>query len=230
MLGLVALSSCSSWRRITTKDGSAPKKKVTRNKRDIKFIDGIEVTPGSVVTSKHRSASTRQSKKNQYSAFNNPDPDIAPGNIERVNLIQLKYAIIMDATVERLPNIYLLQAIDEWWGTRYCMGGSSKNCIDCSAFTQEVMRSVYGVQLPRTAQEQYDASQKVDLQDLKQGDLVFFHSGRRGGISHVGVYIANNKFVHASTSGGVTISDLNDNYWRAKFKGGGRVLLTALSQ
>ena len=143
--------------------------------------------------------------------------------IENANMLQLKYAIATDATVEKLTNIPLLETIDKWWGTKYCMGGSTDNCIDCSAFTQVVLHDVYQVSLPRTSQEQYNISEKIELEDLREGDLVFFNTGGKD-ISHVGVYLLNNKFVHAATSGGVMISDLNDKYWQPKYRGAGRVI------
>jgi cell wall-associated NlpC family hydrolase len=84
------------------------------------------------------------------------------------------------------------------------------------------MRDVYQQSLPRTAQEQYNAAEKVELEDLREGDLVFFNTSGKD-ISHVGVYLLNNKFVHAATSGGVMISDLNDVYWQPKYRGAGRM-------
>jgi lipoprotein Spr len=77
----------------------------------------------------------------------------------------------------------------------------------------------FGINLPRTAREQYDATKRISRTDLKEGDLVFFNT--QGGVSHVGVYLQNNKFVHAS-SGGVTISDLFEPYWERRFIGVGR--------
>ena len=144
------------------------------------------------------------------------------GDIERADWLQLKYAIMLDANVEKLNNVSMLKTIDDWWGTRYCMGGSTKNCIDCSAFTQVVLQDVYGASLPRTAQEQFNYTERVTLEDLSEGDLVFFNTSGRG-ISHVGIYLHNNKFVHAATSGGVMVSDLNDSYWQPRFRGAGRV-------
>ncbi|HEY8398082.1 MAG TPA: NlpC/P60 family protein, partial [Flavihumibacter sp.] len=111
--------------------------------------------------------------------------------------------------------------IEEWWGTRYRYGGNTKQGIDCSAFTCNLASSVFGKQLPRTARQQFDAAQKIPAEYLQEGDLVFFNT--RGGISHVGVYLRNNKFVHASTSGGVMISDLNEEYFRKRFVGAGRL-------
>ncbi|MFX8817301.1 NlpC/P60 family protein, partial [Acinetobacter baumannii] len=79
------------------------------------------------------------------------------------------------------------------WGTRYCMGGSTENCIDCSAFTQIILREIYAQTLPRTSQEQYNIAKRVEYEDLQEGDLVFFSAGGRS-ITHVGVYLQNNKF------------------------------------
>ncbi len=139
-------------------------------------------------------------------------------------LLQVKYAILLDVVAEKLTNPSLLQVMDTWWGTRYCMGGSTDNCIDCSAFVQILYRDVYQFPLPRTAREQYDASELIEKDELKEGDLVFFHTtGRRNAITHVGVYLLNNKFVHASTSSGVGISDLDEPYWKSRYRGAGRL-------
>jgi cell wall-associated NlpC family hydrolase len=139
-------------------------------------------------------------------------------------LLQVKYAILLDVVAEKLTNASLLDVMDSWWGTRYCLGGSTDNCIDCSAFVQVIYRDVYGIALPRTSSEQYGVSELIDREELKEGDLVFFHTrGRRNAITHVGVYLQNNKFVHASTSNGVSISDLDETYWKPRFRGGGRL-------
>ena len=133
---------------------------------------------------------------------------------------RLNMRLLQICLLSRLNDLPLLQQIDHWWGTRYCLGGDDENCIDCSAFTQTILRNVYGVDVPRTAQEQYDFSTHINDTDIQEGDLVFFKSGHS--ISHVGLYVGNNKFVHASTSGGVTITDLNDNYWSKRYAGAGK--------
>ncbi|MFN5423290.1 MAG: C40 family peptidase, partial [bacterium] len=79
----------------------------------------------------------------------------------------------------------------------------------------------FGIKLPRTSQEQANQCIEISKDQLKEGDLVFFKTGR--GISHVGLYLSNNKFVHASTSAGVVISDLNELYWDKRFVKAGRV-------
>ena len=174
------------------------------------------------MTSKHTSNGSDNPTNNNNQITYKTAPTNFSGNIENAEYLQLKYAIVLDATVENLTNISMLKQIDEWWGTRYCMGGSSKSCIDCSAFTQTVMSGVYNVNLPRTAQEQYNSSEHIGMEKLEEGDLVFFKTSGRD-ISHVGIYLLNNKFVHASTSGGVMVSDLNDTYWQHRFRGAGRV-------
>lgn len=215
---------CKSVRKITDKDNSTSANNRKKNQRKIVFIDGIEVTPGSVVKSKHKPATT----KSQPGDIGNvviPEsiPTKSKIEVESVSPLQIKYAILLDTYIENISNTSLFNKIDEWWGTSYCMGGTTKSCIDCSAFTGTIIREIYRINLPRTASEQYDASNKVDKSDLKEGDLVFFKT-KKGYINHVGVYLTNNKFVHASTSSGVMISDLNENYWQGKFAGGGRVI------
>ena len=221
ILLVLVVSSCNTVRKIVNKDQSA-KKPVTKvysnEKRE--FINGIEVTLGTVTTTKHKTTSTATTgKKKATSSGNNPP---SKAELEKANWLQIKYAIVMDMPAEELTNIPLLEMMDKWWGTRYCIGGSTMNCIDCSAFTQVIMREVYNTILPRTAQEQFNLMQPIAIDELQEGDLVFFNTGGRG-ISHVGIYIQNNKFLHASTSQGVTITDLNDKYWNPKFRGGGRM-------
>jgi NlpC/P60 family len=142
--------------------------------------------------------------------------------LEMFSISQLKYAIHLDVPVETLTNASLYNLIDEWWKTPYRMGGTTKKGIDCSAFVQTLIVTVFAVQIPRTAREQRMASTSIHADELREGDLVFFNT--RGGVSHVGVFLHNNKFVHASTSGGVMISGLNEDYWKRRFLGAGRIV------
>lgn len=213
-------TGCKSVRKVTSKDNSTNESNRRKSKRKVEFIDGIEVTPGSVVKSKHKPATTK-SKSIEINAPVNI-PVATKVKIEETNRLQMKYAIMLDTYIENIANIQLFSKIEEWWGTRYCMGGSSKECIDCSAFTGTILRDIYRINLPRTAAEQYNATNRIDKDELQEGDLVFF--GTRRYINHVGIYLCNNKFVHASTSNGVTISDLDEHYWQGKFAGCGRAI------
>jgi len=224
--GSFLLISCSSLKKVTYNDTSA----AARNNRaaphtaggDPRFIDNIEVTPGGPVAG--APAPRPKARAARPEAVTAREKETAPAikHIENADWQQLKYAAAMDATVEKLTNVQLLDKVEEWWGTKYALGGTSHDGIDCSAFTQTVMKDVYHVPLPRTAQEQYNVSEKIGLQDIREGDLVFFGSSDKN-ISHVGVYLANSKFANSSTSGGVTVSDLNDSYWKPRFRGAGRV-------
>ncbi len=218
LLGIALLVSCKSIRKVISTDNSGSsevQKSKKVNKRQ--FINGIEVTLGTVTTTKQKTtpASTNSVKKAVKPVSG------SKADVEKSNWLQIKYAVLVEVPSENLNNIPLLELIDQWWATRYCIGGSSSNCIDCSGFTQVVMREIFELTLPRTAQEQYNLMQRIEIEDLREGDLVFFNTSGRG-ISHVGVYLQNNKFVHASTSQGVTITDLGDKYWSPKFRGGGR--------
>ncbi|MBC7903013.1 MAG: C40 family peptidase, partial [Gemmatimonadaceae bacterium] len=146
----------------------------------------------------------------------------ATGNgFSAYNSLQFKYSILIDVAVEELTNVKLLQFMDDWYGTKYRFGGSSRDGIDCSAFSGSLLLNVFGLQIPRIAKDQYTACKRIKREDLEAGDLVFFHTTRRG-ISHVGVYLANGKFIHASTNYGVTISNLDDGYYAKAFVAGGR--------
>jgi len=139
--------------------------------------------------------------------------------------LQFKYAILLDIPVEMINDSKLLELIDSWYGTKYKYGGDTRDGVDCSGFTKAFMASYYDVNLTRNSAEMYDNSTHIKKKKLAQGDLVFFKTkGSKAGITHVGVYLCNNKFVHAATSSGVIISDLDEDYYKARFVGGGRVV------
>ena len=133
------------------------------------------------------------------------------------------FAKVLNVTPEAMDHPSLYAFIASWWQVPYQYGGHTKNGIDCSAFVQTLYGTVFGwTSLPRTARQLYWDCQKIHLsRSLKEGDLVFFRIGSRH-VTHVGIYLKNNRFVHASLSDGVTISDLNDPYWRQHFICGGK--------
>ena len=141
--------------------------------------------------------------------------------IEKISSLQFKYAMMMDVDVETLTNTDLYNFIENWYGTHYRMGGTTKKGIDCSAFSGTLLSTIFSFNVPRTAREQYKICEHLNKTDLLPGDLVFFNT--RGGVSHVGVYLANNHFVHSSSTDGVKISSLDEDYYSRKFICGGRV-------
>ena len=138
---------------------------------------------------------------------------------------QLKYAIALDIAAEQATSLQLYNFLEDWLHTRYRFGGQGRGGIDCSALMQKIYTTIYYKELPRTAILQYQATQRILREELQEGDLIFFHT-TRSGISHVGMYIANNRFVHASSSQGVTISNLNEKYYVNAYRGCGRLVNT----
>ena len=201
---------------------SAQGKQISSNspKADLKFLDdiSIEVPPAQVPD--QTTVASAKPVNLETKTYRKDETILSPAEIERAKTIQFKYALLLDTEVELLKNMNLLQIIDEWMGVRYRLGGTNKAGVDCSALMQTFFTALYGISLPRTAKEQYNLSRKVSRTDLREGDLVFFNT--TGGISHVGMYLQNNRFIHAS-SAGVTISDLFDDYWMRRFIGVGRI-------
>ena len=116
----------------------------------------------------------------------------------------------------------LSQEIKAWIGVPYLYGGNDRKGVDCSGFVHAIYLSVYKVNLPRTSKQMYAFCQKIKEEDLKEGDLVFFdYEGK--GISHVGIYLSEKNYAHASSSKGVVISSLDNAYTRKKYVGAGRV-------
>ena len=109
----------------------------------------------------------------------------------------------------------LLQQYREWQGTPYRLGGDSRSGIDCSAFTQVTYRSRFNQYLPRTTQAQARLGNQIASQQMAPGDLLFFNTGVK--VRHVGIYMGQGEFLHASTSRGVMISRLSNPYWQNSF-------------
>lgn len=105
--------------------------------------------------------------------------------------------------------------LSEWEGTPYRLGANSSKSIDCSALTSRIYKKLFNIDLPRTVQAQASRGNTIARSDLQPGDLVFFKTGRYQ--RHVGVYMGGNSFMHASTRKGVTVSSLDNPYWRGRF-------------
>lgn len=142
---------------------------------------------------------------------------------KKKQLLITKYEALIGEKIDAEKSYALYAFIDSWMGTPHCDGGSSKNCTDCSGFVCNVYKEVYKTTLPRSSDEQYKNAEKVKQKHLKEGELVFFTIATKNKISHVGIYLANNKFVHVSSKKGVRIDDLSDPYYEKTFKSGGRL-------
>jgi lipoprotein Spr len=212
-------TSCSVFKPAATKPVST--RETEGNPNGVQFISNVSIKPDTRQDNSRSSITAASANaKTSVTADNSANSKA----IEAYPALKFKYAILENCSVEDLDNPKLLSFMDYWYGTPYHYGGTTRDGIDCSAFSFLLLSSVYGVgTLPRTSKEQYEASHHISRDDLQEGDLVFFHTlGRHRTVTHVGVYLRNNKFIHASVSG-VMISDMNEGYYDKHFIGAGRV-------
>lgn len=203
---LITAASCSILKP-TSKNNSPATTKNTGNRQQIEFLEGI-TTPV-----KGGKAPQRDISKNIT---------MSSAMLENAQEWQFKYAQLLDVPVETVLNSSLYSFIDDWWGTPYRLGGKDKAGIDCSGFANLLLSTVFNENASGTSAELYDKTKRINAKQLKEGDFVFFKiSGKK--VSHVGIYLDNDHFVHASTSAGVMISDLNEAYWKKYYAGGGRL-------
>ena len=233
LAGLFLLSSCSTFKPlnfISNRQISS----VAAPVAETKFIDNITVTPRVSVDKTEVNSGpqetfttvglnmaetqvvTREAKQlTNFTASRSNE-------VESASSVQLKYAVLLNTEVESLPSKTLLESVDAWYGVRYRTGGISKSGVDCSGFTVAVYAAAYGFNLPRVSKEQYRISRKISTTELQEGDLLFFNT-RGSGVSHVGVYLGNNKFIHATVSKGVMVNGLFESYYIQRFIGAGRI-------
>ncbi|HTB52292.1 MAG TPA: NlpC/P60 family protein [Ferruginibacter sp.] len=215
LLAFLLVFSSADAQDSTKKELSASTVKL---KNPPKFIDNIELVP-------QAPPAPQEFASEEIVPAKTIDKNMPDGAafIENCTTLQFKYAILTDQDVELIKNIALYQFIDNWLGTPYMYGGCTKDGVDCSSFTAQLMQQIFNISIPRTAREQYQACIRIHKQNLKEGDLVFFNTMGRHSISHVGIYLGNHYFVHSSTSSGVMISNLDEDYFSTRFISGGRV-------
>ncbi len=137
------------------------------------------------------------------------------------NLAKEYFSQIMGVAANATTNTKLYQFVYEWLGTPYRLGGDSKGGIDCSKFSLAVYEKVFNTTIGYNSRNQYQNVTPVRKGELEAGDLVFFKI-RSKSITHVGVYLGDDKFAHASSSRGVMVSNLNEAYWKRYYYNGGR--------
>ena len=139
-----------------------------------------------------------------------PKPDALPADMEHLELESSAYTTALHAYIE------------DWEGTPHRMGGNTKKGVDCSGFVIRVYQDVYQMSFTgRRAEDLFSETTPLDKKELREGDLVFFKiHGRR--IDHVGIYLSGGDFVHVSSSRGVMVSNLEEDYYQKRFFKGGR--------
>ena len=138
-------------------------------------------------------------------------------------VIGCSYLPILQPTPEVESTLDQLRAeIARWQGTPYRFGGMSRKGIDCSAFAMIIYHSVFDIRIPRTTEQQLKLGRHVEMRNLNTGDLVFFLPKSKK--MHMGIYLGQGEFAHASVSKGVTVSNINTPYWENIFLTARRVL------
>ena len=230
LIVLSIFSSCNIINQIGAKENYAQDNRIA--KKEPFIYDST--TSISFKINQPSLASTYSFKPNTN--FNKKDIDESDESIEPMPLnidnktnfmaitsdLYTKYQPMIGAEEIRIINPYLLSEIDNWYGTEYKYGGTSKNGIDCSGLVKKIYQDVYKIELSGSSSDIFRNCKSIKLNDLKEGDLVFFKTKKR--ISHVGIYLTNNKFVHSSSSYGVIISDLREGYWQRIFTKAGRIV------
>lgn len=136
--------------------------------------------------------------------------------------ISKKYSNVIGVSEKEITNLQLYEFLDEWMGTPYKYAGKNKNGIDCSGFAGILQKEVFSKTTQGTSASIYNQCKPVKKEELQEGDLIFFKIESKV-VSHMGVYLQNNKFAHAAIKRGVVIDDLGETYYKKYFWSYGRL-------
>ncbi len=186
--------------------------------------DTVKILRYSDVTEKD----TSQNISEEYQDWDDEPGDYTSSDDTTIIANLLKKFTVTDLSKldpnKETPQEKVVMEIIKYISTPYRYGGNSMKGIDCSAFTQNIFGNVFSYELPRSAREQYEVGEIIsDKGDLKFGDLIFFNTRRRAKPGHVGIYLGDNLFAHASRKKGVTVSSLDENYYQSRYMGGRRL-------
>ena len=180
---------------------------------------------GSSYSVAHAASTVPSAPQTQIATADNESPDVAEWTSHLVVTSQHAHGMrgLAGGILARTTKIaaQLTKSALRFLGVPYVFGGTSTSGFDCSGYTQHVFATM-GLSIPRTADAQYYAGHSI-IGHMKAGDLVFFQTYAPGP-SHVGIYLGNNQFVHASSSHGVMVSSLSDSYWAARYIGAKRLI------
>ena len=226
----VKLSLTSAEKKRRKKIAKELKKEEKKKKKEIEKILAKAKKESEKREKELKRLHKRLAKKNAKNESNFEENSIAsPLNSDLVS----KYAQLLGVSSHEITNLTLYDFIEEWFDTPYLLGGETSEGIDCSSFTQRLYTTVYDLYIERTAQKQYDSKLTDKFQGkeyLHEGDLIFFTgvNDKTNKISHVGIYLKNGRFVHATShkkdtgTRGVKISNLDHPYWKKRFYAAGR--------
>lgn len=160
-----------------------------------------------------------------------PEPESKTGKIKDAVLygkkIRDKYAAYIGVPQQSIRNPDLFVFIDQWLYTPYKYGGTTQQGVDCSGFVQRILSDVYGYKIIRKSSQQFFNENTAKYSNghlLEEGDLLFFRTTENSNaITHMGLYVGNRLFVHASSSLGVSVTSLDNSYWNPRYTAAGKV-------
>jgi cell wall-associated NlpC family hydrolase len=151
------------------------------------------------------------------------DKPVPAHELESVKAGTRDFRTEKNAAIKPMDNSRMMREISKYMGVAYVYGGADENGMDCSGYTLTVYKNSVGKLLPRTASEQSKLGSAVELSGLKFGDLIFFNTTGESA-SHVGIYLGDDLFAHASVSQGVTISSLQSSYFKSRYESARRIV------
>jgi cell wall-associated NlpC family hydrolase len=161
--------------------------------------------------------------KKDTSSVHSKDEETSVDGAENIASGARSFKTEKNAAISNLDQAKMMREISKMMGVSYKLGGEDDHGIDCSAYTMHVFKNSIGKGLPRSSREQFTMGIPVTHDDLKFGDLVFFNT--TGDVaSHVGIYLGDDLFAHASVSLGVTISSLESFYYKQRYEGARRIV------
>ena len=185
-----------------------------------RFGDGRKKSQTSEKTTKH---GPRFSSKEAEEEVRENDKKPDAKEIERINNGARDFRKEKNEALKPLDQSKMMREISKYMGVSYVLGGSGMDGMDCSGYTMTVFKNSIGKQLPRSSAEQSKLGKPVDFNELKFGDLIFFNTtGDKA--SHVGIYLGDDLFAHASVSLGVTISSLQSSYYSKRYESARRIV------
>jgi len=165
---------------------------------------------------------SREAEEERREDDKKPDPKV----VEHVVTGSRDFRKEKNKAITPLDQSKIMRSISRYMGVPYLHGGAGSNGMDCSGYAMVVYKESVGRLLPRSAHEQLKAGTPVRFEELMFGDLVFFNTTGSSG-SHVGIYLGDDLFAHASVSLGVTISSLESSYYKKRYDGARRVVVSS---
>ena len=163
-------------------------------------------------------ATVKQSKRSKRNKNAPPDQTAS-----RESGIVKKYSEKLGVSENSITNYALYNFIDTWYSVPYKFAGRTRSGVDCSDLASLLFQSVYNITISGNVTDIYKRCKPIKAAELREGDLIFFKINSKS-LSHVGIYLQNHKFVHASVHAGVVISDLGEDYYKKYYWGAGRLL------